>query len=116
LVINNIDAKPTVLRNVVASPGQWVDLRLVGDVSKKSPRDAIGSIAYVTTGKLRQRVDAISGAVYCSQNDPTLHFGLGAATKIDKLEIQWSNGTMETFNIPALNKSYTIVQGKSGEK
>lgn len=115
LVINNIDAKPTVLRNVVASPGQWVDLRLVGDVSKKSPRDAIGSIAYVTTGKLRQRVDVISGAVYCSQNDPTLHFGLGAATKIDKLEIQWSNGTMETFNIPALNKSYTIVQGKSGE-
>ena len=116
LVINNIDSKPTVLRNVVASPGQWVDLHLVGDVSKKSPRDAIGSIAYVTTGKLRQRLDVISGAVYCSQNDPTLHFGLGAATKIDKLEIQWSNGTMETFNIPAVNKSYTIVQSKSGEK
>ncbi|HZI85467.1 MAG TPA: CRTAC1 family protein [Pyrinomonadaceae bacterium] len=116
LVINNIDAKPTVLRNVVASPGQWVDLHLVGDVSKKSPRDAIGSIAYITTGKLRQRLDVISGAIYCSQNDPTLHFGLGAATKIDKLEIQWSNGTMETFNISAVNKSYTIVQGKSGEK
>jgi hypothetical protein len=116
LVINNIDAKPTVLRNVVASPGQWVDLHLVGDVSKKSPRDAIGSIAYLTTGKLRLRLDVISGAVYCSQNDPTLHFGLGVATKIDKLEIQWSNGTMETFNIPAVNKSYTIVQGKSGEK
>ena len=116
LVINNIDAKPTVLRNVVASPGQWVDLHLVGDVSKKSPRDAIGSIAYVTTGKLRQRLDVISGAIYCSQNDPTLHFGLGAATKIDKLEIQWSNGTMETFNISAVNKSYAIVQGKSGEK
>ena len=116
LVINNIDAKPTILRNVVASPGQWVDLHLVGDVSKKSPRDAIGSVAYLTTGKLRQRLDVISGAVYCSQNDPTLHFGLGAATKIDKLEIQWSNGTMETFNIPAVNKSYTIVQGKSGEK
>lgn len=116
LVINNIDAKPTVLRNVVASPGQWVDLHLVGDVSKKSPRDAIGSIAYLTTGKLRLRLDVISGAVYCSQNDPTLHFGLGAATKVDKLEIQWSNGSMETFNIPAVNKSYTIVQGKSGEK
>lgn len=116
LVINNIDAKPAILRNVVASPGHWLDLRLVGDVSKKSPKDAIGSIAYLTTGKLRQRMDVVSGAVYCSQNDPTLHFGLGAATKIDKLEIQWPNGTMETFNIPAVNKTYTIVQGKSVEK
>ncbi|MGH9970348.1 MAG: CRTAC1 family protein [Pyrinomonadaceae bacterium] len=116
LVINNIDAKPAILRNVAASPGHWLDLRLVGDVSKKSPKDAIGSIAYLTTGKSRQRMDVVSGAVYCSQNDPTLHFGLGALTKVDKLEIQWPNGTMETFNIPAVNKTYTIVQGKSGEK
>jgi hypothetical protein len=116
LVINNIDAKPAILRNVVASPGHWLDLHLVGDVSKKSPKDAIGSTAYLTTGKLRQRMDVVSGGVYCSQNDPTLHFGLGAATKVDKLEIQWPNGTIETFNIPSVNKAYTIVQGKSGKK
>jgi hypothetical protein len=61
-------------------------------------------------------MDVISGAVYCSQNDPTLHFGLGAAAKVARLEIQWSNGTMETFNIPEVNKTYTIVQGKSGKK
>lgn len=116
LVINNIDAKPAILRNVLAAPGNWLDLRLVGDVSKKSPKDAIGSITYLTTGKLRQRMDVLSGGVYCSQNDPTLHFGLGNAKKVDKLEIQWPNGTMETFNIPALNKTYTIVQGKGVEK
>lgn len=116
LVINNIDNKPAILRNVVAAPGNWLDLRLVGDVSKKSPKDAIGSIGYLTTGKFRQRMDVLSGAVYCSQNDPTLHFGLGDARKVDKLEIQWPNGTTETFNIPAVNKTYTIVQGKSVEK
>jgi enediyne biosynthesis protein E4 len=116
LVINNIDAKPAILRNVITSPGHWLDLHLVGDVSKKSPKDAIGSTAYLTTGKLRQRMDLVSGGVYCSQNDPTLHFGLGAATKVDKLEIQWPNGTIEIFNIPSVNKAYTIVQGKSGEK
>jgi len=116
LVINNIDTNPTILRNVAASQGQWLDLRLMGDPSKKSPKDAIGSIAYLTSGNLRQRMDVVSGAVYCSQNDLTLHFGLGAATKIDKLEIQWPNGTMETFNIPAVNKTYMLVQGKSREK
>ena len=35
-------------------------------------------------GKQRQRQDVISGAGYASQNDQRLHFGLGAATKVDK--------------------------------
>lgn len=113
LVINNLDSKPALLRNVAAPAGHWLDLRLVGDVAKKTPRDAVGSVAYVTTGKLRQRADVVSGAVYCSQNDTTLHFGLGAATKVDKLEIKWSDGTVETFNVPAVDKTMTITQGKN---
>lgn len=116
LVINNLDSKPALLRNVAAPAGHWLDLRLVGDVGKKTPKDAIGSVAYVTTGKLRQRVDVVSGAVYCSQNDMTLHFGLGAATKVDKLEIKWSDGTVETFNVPAIDKTMTIIQGKNVSK
>ncbi len=116
LVINNLDSKPALLRNVAAPAGHWLDLRLVGDVGRKTPKDAVGSVAYVTTGKLRQRVDVVSGAVYCSQNDMTLHFGLGAATKVDKLEIKWSDGTVETFNVPAIDKSMTITQGKNVSK
>ena len=116
LVINDLDAKPVVLRNVAATSGHWVGLRLVGDVAKKSPRDAIGSIAYLTTGSLRQRQDIVSGAVYCSQNDMTLHFGLGAATKVDKLEIHWPDGSVETFDVPAIDRVVTITEGKGTAK
>ena len=112
LVINNLDAKPVVLRNVAATNSHWLGLRLIGDVAKKSPRDAIGSIAYLTTGSVRQRQDVVSGAVYCSQNDMTLHFGLGAATKVDKLEIHWPDGSVETFDVPAIDRVVTITQGK----
>ena len=112
LVINNLDAKPVVLRNVAANSGHWLGLKLVGDVAKKSPRDAIGSIAYLTTGMVRQREDVISGAVYCSQNDMTLHFGLGAATKVEKLEIHWPDGSVETVDVPAIDRVVTIVEGK----
>ena len=112
LVINNIDSKPSVLRNVAVPAGHWLNLQLIGDPGKKTPRDAIGSVAYLTTGKIRQRLDLVSGAVYCSQNDLTLHFGLGAATKIDKLEIQWANGSVEAFDVPAVDKTVTIIQGK----
>ena len=112
VVINNIDSKPSVLRNVATPAGHWLNLRLTGDPEKKTPRDAIGSIAYLTTGKMRQRMDVVSGAVYCSQNDLTLHFGLGAATKVDKLEVQWANGSVETFDVPAIDKTLSITQGK----
>jgi enediyne biosynthesis protein E4 len=112
LVINNLDAKPVLLRNVVSTTGHWLGLRLIGDVAKKSPRDAIGSVVYLTAGGIRQRQEVFSGAIYCSQNDMTLHFGLGGAMKIDKLEIKWSNGDVETFEVPAIDRVLTIAQGK----
>jgi len=112
LVINNLDAKPALLRNVARATGHWLALRLIGDTAKKSPRDAIGSVVYLTTGNQRQRRDVFSGAIYCSQNDMTLHFGLGGATKVDKLEIKWPDGSIETFNIPVVDKLVTITQGK----
>jgi hypothetical protein len=111
-VINNLDGKPVVLRNAATANGHWLGLKLVGDVAKKTPKDAIGSIVYLTTGNVRQRQDVLSGAVYCSQNDLTLHFGLGAATKVDKLEITWANGSVENFDVPAVDKVITITQGK----
>ena len=111
-VINNIDSPPTLLRNVTRPAGHWIDLRLVGDVSKKSPRDAIGAIAYVTTGKIRQRQDVVSGASYASQSDMRLHFGLGAATKIDKLEVKWPDGRLETVNAGGCDRVLTIVESK----
>ncbi|HEX7774211.1 MAG TPA: CRTAC1 family protein, partial [Pyrinomonadaceae bacterium] len=112
LVINNLDAKPVVLRNTAAASGHWLGLRLIGDVAKKTPKDAIGSVVYLTTGNVRQRQDVLSGAVYCSQNDLTLHFGLGAATKVDKLEIKWANGSVEIIDVPAVDRIVTITQGK----
>jgi hypothetical protein len=111
-VINNMDAPPTVLRNVTEPRAHWLALRLVGDVTKKSPKDAIGATVYVTTGKMRQRADVVSGASYASQNDPRLHFGLGAATKVDKLEIKWPGGATEMVSVPGVDRVLTIVEGK----
>jgi hypothetical protein len=112
LVLNNTDAAPAVLRNVSAAKNHWLRLRLVGDPARKSPRDATGATAYVTTGKLRQRADVTSGGSYSSQNDPCLYFGLGAAVKVDKLEVRWPDGSAETFDVPAVDRTLTLTQGK----
>ena len=116
LVINNMDSKPSILKNVVATSNHWLGLRLVGDPSRKSPRDAIGAIAYVTTGKLRQRQDVISGGNYASNNEMTLHFGMIDATKVDKLEIKWPDGLLETVPVTTIDKTLTVTEGKGINK
>ncbi|MDQ3585267.1 MAG: CRTAC1 family protein [Acidobacteriota bacterium] len=111
-VLNNIDAAPTVLRNVTDTKNHWLGLRLVGDPSKKSPKDATGAMVFVTANGTRQRFDCVSGAGYASQNDPLVHVGLGAATKIDKLEVKWPGGATETFTVPGVDRVVTLTEGK----
>ncbi|MEJ7710451.1 MAG: CRTAC1 family protein [Pyrinomonadaceae bacterium] len=116
LVVNCMDDKPVVLRNAAETKNHWLGLHLIGDPAKKSPRDGTGAIAYVSTGESRQRSDLISGGGYASQNDPRLHFGLGSAAKVDKLEIKWPDGTLEVIQAPAIDRVLTITQGKGSSK
>lgn len=111
-VFNNLDSAPTVLRNVTKRAGHWLSLRLVGDVTAKSPKDATGARAFLTIGKERRRLDMFSGAGYGSQNDTRLHFGLGAATRVDKLEVRWPGGALETFEVQGVDRVLTLVEGK----
>jgi hypothetical protein len=106
----NAGAAPTLLRNVSEAKNNWLKIKLVGDVSKKTPKDAIGSTVYVTTGKFRQRFDLTSGAGYASQDEQTIHVGIGDMTKIDKLEVVWANGQTETFPVDGINKVLVIRQ------
>ncbi|HEX7175665.1 MAG TPA: CRTAC1 family protein, partial [Pyrinomonadaceae bacterium] len=115
VVLNNMDGAPTVLRNVTQTPNHWLRLQLVGDPARKSPRDATGAAVYLTAGKTTQRDDRVSGAGYSSQNDPCPFFGLGAAAKVDKLEVVWPGGTREVFDVPGVDRTLTLVEGKGAK-
>ncbi len=110
VVLNNVDGPPTLLRNVLNNGSNWVDLKLVG--GPKSPRDAIGAKAFLTAIGMTQRADVISGGSYCSSNDLRLHFGLGKAARVDKLEIRWPSGERELVQLSGVNRIFTIVEGK----
>jgi enediyne biosynthesis protein E4 len=112
VITANSGAMPTILRNVSEAKNNWLRIKLVGDVAKKTPKDAVGSTVFVTTGKLRQRFDLTSGANYASQDEQTIHVGLGEATKIDKLEVIWANGQTETFPVDGINKLLTLKQNE----
>ena len=110
VVINNIDSTPSLLRNVVKNNNHWLELKLVGGPG--SPRDAIGAKVFVTAGGVRQRVDVFSGGSYSSSSDPRAHFGLGSATQIDKIEIQWPSGLKQLVAAARIDQIITIEEGK----
>ncbi len=110
VVINNLDGVPMLLRNVSPDHNHWVELHLVG--GPKSPRDAVGATVYLTAGGLRQRGDVLSGGSYLSSNDMRVHFGLGAAAKVDAVEIHWPSGTVEKVSLPAVDRIFTIEEGR----
>lgn len=112
VIISNMDSPPSVLRNVGDAKGNWLSIKLIGDITKKTPKDAIGSTVYVTTGKLRQRFDVVSGGSYASNNEQVIHVGLGDANRIDKLEIVWANGQTEVVSTDKVNTLLTFTQNK----
>ena len=110
VVINQLDRAPAVLRNVSANRNHWVGLKLIG--GPKSPRDAVGATVYLTSGKLRQRADVLSGGSFASSNDQRVHFGIGEATSVTNVELHWPSGRIEKFNVPGVDRYYTIEEGK----
>src|SRR5208337_5589449 len=85
-------------------------LKLIG--GPRSPRDAVGATVYLTSSGIRHRGDVLSGGSYLSSNDFRVHFGLGDATDAGKAEIHWPSGNKESLKLPAVDRIYTITEGK----
>ena len=109
-IVSNLDGVPCLMKNVSADKNHWLAVRLIGDTIKKTPKDAVGSTIYATVGNLRQRFDLTSGGGYASQNEQTIHIGLGGALKVDSLEIIWANGQKERVAVDKIDRVMTIKQ------
>ncbi len=110
VVIENIDGRPMVLKNVSTGGKHWVTLLLRG---KRSNRLAIGAKVKVTAGEVAQIGEVRSGGSYLSQNDLRVHFGLGDRMKVDKIEIRWPSGETSRFDDLNADHFYRITEGEN---
>ena len=107
-VITNMNATPSLLKNEQTYPNHWIAFKTVGT---KSNHDGIGARITLKAGK-RVLVDEVrSGSSYYSQNDMRVHFGLGAVTKLDSVEIRWPNGLTEHFDNVKIDQFNTVTEG-----
>ena len=111
VLVTNVNAAPTLLRNDGANKGHYVQLRLAGS---KSNAAAIGARVELHAGALVQSDEVRSGSSFLSQSDLRLHFGLGDAKGVEKAVVYWPSGLVEEFAPIAVDKE-TLLREGSGQ-
>lgn len=107
ILVNNSHDPPSLLKNY-GDHGNWILLKLVGT---KSNRDAIGARVTVLADGHQQLKEVRSGSGYISQSDFRLHFGLGRADHVYRIEIRWPSGYVETLTQIPPDHIYAVKEG-----
>jgi hypothetical protein len=89
----------------------WINVRLVGTVSNRSAIGAKVRVEATIAGSTLWQMREISGGSnYGSQNDMRANFGLGDATNVETLRIEWPSGTVQELHAVAAKQFLTIAE------
>jgi hypothetical protein len=107
VAIANVNDLPDLYRLNGNKANHWVTLKLVGTSSN---RNAIGARVHCVSGGVEQWQEVRGGGSYLSQNDFRVHFGLGAATRVDRLEVRWPNGNEQAWQNLDIDRVHTLTE------
>jgi enediyne biosynthesis protein E4 len=108
ILVTNVHDTPELYRLDQREARSWSALRLVG---VQSNRSAIGARVVLSAGGVTQVSEVRGGGSYYSQNDLRMHFGLGSAKAIDRVEVRWPNGNIEVWTGVEPNRIVTLTEG-----
>jgi hypothetical protein len=94
-----------VFKNTLQDSGHWIGFRFREEGAGKSPVGARVTIHFAGR-KATQQI--VTGDSHRSQHPNTVHFGLGAAERVERVEISWPNGAVETLSELAADRYYEI--------
>jgi hypothetical protein len=99
ILVTAIGERARLYRNIAPDRGAWLRVRCLSQ-----SRDAIGAVVTVIADGRRKTRLADSGGSFLCSSDPHAHFGLGNASVVDRIEVQWPDGTLEFFPGGAANR------------
>ncbi len=112
-IVSRMDERPAVLLNV-SQPRAWIGLDL-RETAAQHGREAIGARVTVHVGDKILHRQVKGGGSYLSSSDPRLTIGLGAAARVDRVEIRWPSGGTTTLTAPELGR-YHVVRAPAGRR
>jgi hypothetical protein len=112
LIVSHIDLTGTavLLHNEGDKRNHWLGITLKGRIGPVSELGA--RVTCYAGGRRMVRIHQPANS-YLTYNDPRVHFGLGNATSVEKIEIVWADGSKELYlNIPA--DRYIVLRQGAG--
>jgi hypothetical protein len=109
IVVTVLNGPPELLMNRTRDQNHWIILKLVG---VKSNRDGLGTKVKISTSHGDQYNEATTAVGYNSSSDKRVHFGLGDATVIDKIELAWPSGVKQILNNVKADQILTVTEGQ----
>ena len=108
IIVNNVHDTPDFYRLDRTSAAHWIGVQLTGTESNRS---AIGARVRVVIPGAVLRQDVRGGGSYYSQNDLRQYFGLGAAARVERVEVRWPNGREESWRDLAVDRLHALKEG-----
>lgn len=108
LVITTVGGRAVLLRNDQELRNHWVKLRLR---AKPPNLHAIGASVTLVASAARQRRTVMPARSYLSQVELPITFGLGGARRVDKVIVQWPDGTRESWMDLDVDRTHVLQQG-----
>jgi hypothetical protein len=109
VLASNNGEPPLLLRNQGGNRNNWIGLQLV---ATQSNPEAVGAVIMWQAGAVKRSRLKVGGGSYLSSHDPRDILGVGAATKIDSIEIRWPSGRVDKLTNLPLNRYVKVVEGE----
>lgn len=88
----------------------YLRVELVGNATN---RNGLGARIIARAGSLRQIRELLGGSGFY-QKEPIAHFGLGARTQVDTLEVRWPSGQIDLHIAPPIDQHLRLFEGEAG--
>jgi enediyne biosynthesis protein E4 len=108
-VVVNMDEGVTLLHNTTRNSHHWLTVRSIGS---RANRDGIGAVVRLRAGGREQVREVRSSGSFASSSDPRAHFGLGAATAVERLEVKWPGGATQTFTEVPIDRVVVVSEAE----
>jgi len=108
LVFGHQYGRHKLFRNL-GNTNHWIKFKLVGTASN---RDAIGAkvrVQATIAGQSVSQMQEVNGG-YAIQNDTRLNFGLGDATNVDLVRIEWPSGNVQELSAQSADRIVTVTE------
>lgn len=110
LIVANQNQPVKIYRNYVEPSHNWIGFDLEGTQSNRS---AIGATVILHWDGKLTRKSVTAGEGFSSQGQRIVHFGLGKVAAVEKAEIRWPSGVIQTVENPELNTNHNITEQSS---